>query len=152
MYSFPETILTHVFRDIRTVTDNHGYKVLVRTGQSRYHWGTCVREEFINPVTRCRKVISATWHHSRGSVTHRSLACQTDRSNMKVLTRTKNKPNLSVNKSVGDDSTDVNTLRDTSTSTEPLSIEGQIEPVRKSSKSQAIQADLPQESFLNHKI
>ena len=71
---------------MQAITEKHGYKVLVRTGPGRYHWGTCVNEEYVNPLTNRRKIISATWSHCRGEVTHRSFATQTNSENSDEFT------------------------------------------------------------------
>ena len=138
--------------ELQAVTEEHGYKVLVRTGPGRYHWGTCIREEYVNPLTNRRKVISATWVHSRGEVTHRSFATQTNSDNSDEFVRDHIiKHTAYVDKSVGGHFIDTNLLRNASTSTDvtmrTVSIEIQAEPAREQASSQATQADLLQESF-----
>ena len=108
------------FSEVQAITSEHGYKVLVRTGPGRYHWGTCVREEHINPETMRRRKVSTAWYHSRGAITHRSYGIQTNAPatlNIPPRTITSEIP-TTAEKSVGGHFVDNSLLRDASTNTD----------------------------------
>ena len=122
--------------------------MLVRHGPGRYSWGTCVREEHINPLTGFRKRISSTWNHSRGEITHRSFATQTNGPCSKEIpSHEPIKCQPYVDKAVSGHFIDHDVLRDVATSTDPpvdpTSIDIQASPVLQET---SIQTDAHEQS------